>query len=142
MNVTSCVNAGIYKNITDDWLGVMMTASYTIGLVCLGTSVGVLHAFERKLQGSVHRLEQSIQGLGVSDRQEEENALRQMKESLVKVKRMKQFTLGVTVVTSAAVTQYYGAIGCPGFNYWSEVKNQVRRFWPSTARLPLAQQEL
>jgi hypothetical protein len=142
MNVTSCVNAGFYKSITDDWLSAMMTTSYTIGLVCLGTSVGVLHAFERKLQGSVHRLEQSIQGLGTNDRQEEENALRQIKESLVKVKRMKQFTFGVTVATSAVITQYYGAIGCPGFDYWSEVKNQVRRFWPSATRLPLVQQEL
>jgi len=143
MNVTNCVNAGVYSSMADDWLSALQTTGLCIVLTSFGAGIGIAHVIEKKMQRQVHVIENAIVAAAPIDpsRQQLENSLNLMRETLVKIRRYKCFMFGFTAACSVGITWMYAKKGCPGFDYWSEVRSQYKSLFPSTNTLPVLQRE-
>jgi len=144
MNITNCVNTGMYESMTH-WDSAIQSSIMMIGSLGCGFALGIAWAGEKKLQGHILKLENLRLGVIAEGGPDSGEALREIEEAQLKldsaltsVTRMKYLALTIAVGTSAQLTQHFGSVGCPGFDYWAEVRNQLRHIpWPRAPRRPI-----
>ncbi len=138
MNITNCYYAGVYKSLTDDWTTAIETAVLMVALGGLGIGIGASYLVERKIQIDVARVEEALFAAEADDlaRTQAELSLRRGKETLEKIIRVRYGLLTATAVISVPNVWRYCAIGCPGFDVWSELKSQFRQIVPLIPRAP------
>jgi len=130
MNITNCYYTGVYKSMTDDWGYTLGTTGVVIIISALGFGIQKLSRIERNVHEQMERVKAAIAARGrrVGDllQLDAETNLQQGKEVLRNVRRLKYFMLGTAGVTIGLVTPMYCQLGCPAFDYWSEMGNQIR----------------
>lgn len=136
MNINTCYYTGLYKSVTDDWMGAIEATVLTVGLASLGLWIGTATMLERRLQGEVVQLEDALNAADANDpdRLHGEDTLRRGQQALRTIRGLKYVLLAGTLVTCSYTTSKYCAIGCPGFDYLSEVKSALRQFLPGITR--------
>jgi len=138
VNISNCYYAGLAKRMTDDWTGAIETTALMLVLAGLGIGISASYAIEIKLQRAVTRVEEALHAVEANHlgRLEANNNLRIGQETLEKIRRARSVLLSTMAVLSVSIVPRYCAIGCPGFDVWSEIKSEFRQIGSWTLSAP------